>query len=185
MKAKKRYRGTKKAEDLLWEGFKKGNITPFYSHFYPLLVKHGKKYGDVERSKDCSQDIFIDLIRKSEDGNLPVVNSIKGYLMNSLRNKMCDQSKLAKQETVASRLNRSSQIKLLLVPEESPRSLHLSLWKAFSKLPDHYQKVLRLHYIEGRPYKEVAQFMQLNTAAVGMQIHRARAALKKILLGAN
>ena len=185
MKAKNRHWSTKKLEVLLWEGFKKGRIAPFYAHFYPILVKYGKRYGDIEWAKDCSQDIFIDLIRRRENGDLPMINSIKSYLLSSLRNKMCDRSKLAQQETVASRLNTALQIKLLLVTEENQGYSHHGLWKAFASLPNHYQKVLRLHYLEGKPYKEVARFMQLNTGAVGMQIHRAKLALRKILLQSN
>ena len=95
---------------------------------------------------------------------------------------MCDQSKLVNREIAESSLNKALQVKLLLVRDENPRSPHRGLWKAFAKLPDHYQKVLQLHYLEGRSYKEVAQFMELNSGAVGMQIHRAKVALRKLLL---
>lgn len=49
----------------------------------------------------------------------------------------------------------------------------------FSKMPKHLVKVLRLHFVEGRPHKEIAEREGLSVSAVKTRVHRAKKEFRK------
>ena len=51
---------------------------------------------------------------------------------------------------------------------------------AISKLPQDYQDVINLVYIEGYTYKEAAEILKMTTDAVGVMLTRAKKKLKEI-----
>ena len=48
------------------------------------------------------------------------------------------------------------------------------------RMPKHLAKVLRLHFIDGMPQKEIAELEGLSTSAVKTRVHRAKKEYKKI-----
>ncbi len=55
------------------------------------------------------------------------------------------------------------------------------VYSAIGELPDAYRVVLQLRDIEGYDTAEVAELLALSTTNVKVRLHRARAALKKLL----
>ncbi|MEM7357517.1 MAG: sigma-70 family RNA polymerase sigma factor [Pseudomonadota bacterium] len=53
--------------------------------------------------------------------------------------------------------------------------------QAFAKLPESYRLVVRLRDIEGYDTREVAELLSVSENNVKVRLHRARAALKKLL----
>jgi DNA-directed RNA polymerase specialized sigma24 family protein len=47
-----------------------------------------------------------------------------------------------------------------------------------ASIPGHYQDVLRKHYYEDQPLKDIAQTLAVNESAVKALLHRARQAFK-------
>ncbi len=50
----------------------------------------------------------------------------------------------------------------------------------FARLPEHFERVLRLHFIEGKPQKEIAEVENLSVGAVKTRIHRAKEEFRKV-----
>ena len=53
----------------------------------------------------------------------------------------------------------------------------------FLKMPKHLAKVLYLHFIEGRPHKEIAEKEGVTVSAIKTRVHRAKKEFKKITAG--
>lgn len=49
-----------------------------------------------------------------------------------------------------------------------------------SRMPEHLSKVLRLHFIEGRPQDEIAEIEGVSVGAIKTRVHRAKKEFKKI-----
>lgn len=60
-------------------------------------------------------------------------------------------------------------------------ALHARLGEYIDALPDSYRIVLQLRDIEGYDTGEVAELLDISTSNVKVRLHRARAALKKLL----
>ena len=71
----------------------------------------------------------------------------------------------------------------LIGTEAIVENLHLqeSVHGAFAELPDDYRIVLLLRDIEGYNTTEVASMLDISNSSVKTRLHRARAALKKLL----
>jgi RNA polymerase sigma-70 factor (ECF subfamily) len=55
------------------------------------------------------------------------------------------------------------------------------LFKAITKLPDNQRIAFTLHKVEGVPYQEISEVMNITVSAVESLIHRAKANLRKSL----
>jgi RNA polymerase sigma-70 factor (ECF subfamily) len=58
--------------------------------------------------------------------------------------------------------------------QETTELVHMTL----ASIPGHYQEVLRKHYYENQPLKDIAQTLDLKESAVKALLHRARQAFK-------
>jgi RNA polymerase sigma-70 factor (ECF subfamily) len=61
------------------------------------------------------------------------------------------------------------------------RETHMLVHHSIDRLPEGYRTVLLLRDIEGMSTQEVATLVDKSPAAVRIILHRARAALKKLL----
>lgn len=52
---------------------------------------------------------------------------------------------------------------------------------ALSKLPEHFERVLRLGFLEGLPYEEIASKEGMTVGAIKTRMHRAKQAFKKVI----
>ena len=67
---------------------------------------------------------------------------------------------------------------------ESRNDLSETLAVALRQLPVDYQQILVMHYLEQLPYEEVADALGCTSQAARVKAHRARTALRRILLSA-
>jgi len=54
------------------------------------------------------------------------------------------------------------------------------LISVFSRMPEHFSRILRFHFIEGLPQKEIAMREGISVGAVKTRIHRAKKEFKKV-----
>jgi len=47
-------------------------------------------------------------------------------------------------------------------------------------MPEHLGRVLKLHFIEGRPQEEIAKMEGVSVGAIKTRVHRAKKEFKKI-----
>lgn len=70
-----------------------------------------------------------------------------------------------------------TSIESVIEKEQTQKQVHA----AIDKLPDAYRNVLLLRDIEGYDTSEVAELLDLSESNVKVRLHRARAALKKLI----
>jgi len=80
---------------LLLSNFIEGDVSAFsklYDMYVNLLYNYGYRLTtDIELLKDCIQDVFIKIYNKRTELN--TVINFKSYLLISLKNKLCDESR--------------------------------------------------------------------------------------------
>src|SRR3989344_386196 len=54
------------------------------------------------------------------------------------------------------------------------------LISVFSRMPEHFSRILRFHFIDGLPQKEIATREGISVGAVKTRIHRAKKEFKKV-----
>jgi RNA polymerase sigma factor (sigma-70 family) len=60
--------------------------------------------------------------------------------------------------------------------------INIDLWQAIRTLPARDQVLVRLFFLEGHTYKEIARMVQLPENTIGSCIFRAKVQLREILL---
>lgn len=185
MEKGKFYQSKEKYEASLWICFNKERINPFYSYFFPILFRYGRKYNDPEQVKDCIQDVFTDLTNKLKVGKLPAkVTSIRAYLCKSLDYAYRNKTRHRKNEYTLSKLEISAQKEFQQYhdefhsPELSIENRNSILSRAYNSLPFKYKKILLLRSIRGYTYKKVARLLGLSTPVAAQS--RFRRAMKQL-----
>ncbi len=136
--------------------------------------------GDYFAAEDLTQDTFVAAYRNWErfDGS-----SEKAWLCRIAGNKCIDH-------------NRASAIRAIPVEEEEIHTIEASgrdgplqqtltrevmdeLERCCGMLSPPYDKVARMHFVEGMPVKEIAEQTGVGVSTIKTQIYRAREMLKK------
>lgn len=142
-------------------------------------------YRQIKNRQDAEeilQDSFLAFIEGLRD--FTGESSLKTYLFAIAKNKIIDFIRKRKIKKV---LFSSippyivEGLKTILFNEEiEKRELAAKIKKVFNKLPNDYQLVLRLKYIEGEKVKTIAQKLSMKFKATESLIFRARQAFIKI-----
>jgi RNA polymerase sigma factor (sigma-70 family) len=140
-----------------------------------------------EDAEDLTQDVFIEVYETIR--NFRQEAKLSTWMYRIAVNKALDFEKGKKRQKHGGLLKR-----IFSVGEgEEPASFHhpgaqldnkekaAILFKAIKKLPRNQQVAFTLHKIEGLPYKEVADVMEISLQAVESLTGRAKSGLKKIL----
>lgn len=69
---------------------------------------------------------------------------------------------------------------LAIAANETPLSKHI-VAEAMEELPQDLRTILTTHYLEDRPYKEIAKKNKTTVSAIKMKLFRARQAFKKVV----
>lgn len=158
-------------------------LLDFYYRYSPLILNYVKKQiDDCSSAEEITQDVFFDFIEKVRDFRGEC--SIKNYLFKIAKNKIIDYIRKKKIEKILfSSLPKPlvEGLKIVLMDEElEKKQLRQKIKKVFRKLPNDYQLVLRLKYIEGEKVKNIAKKLSLPFKTVESLIFRARKAFVKI-----
>jgi RNA polymerase sigma-70 factor, ECF subfamily len=149
-------RDREKAEDLAQETFVK---------VFNQLDKYNPKYKFSSWIFKIASNLSIDTLRKKE-----------------LETVSLDGSRQARtaEETEASRITVASRDEN---PEEllEARELGREIEEAIGSLRPEYRTAIVLRHVEGRPYEEIAEIMELPLGTVKTYIHRGRSELRELL----
>lgn len=159
---------------------------PVFSLIYRILR-------DRELAEDLSQETFVKVLNAIDryDPQFKfsswVFKIAHNAAIDQLRRKQLDTLSLdgAPDATTQERL----QATTLQIGDtaESPleeleaRELGTAIERAIAELRPEYRSCIILRHIEGRPYDEIAEILDLPLGTVKTNIHRARAELKKSL----
>jgi RNA polymerase sigma-70 factor (ECF subfamily) len=148
---------------------------------------------DRELSEDLAQETFvkvlnaIDRYRPEFKFSSWVFKIANNAAIDHLRKKELDTLSLEggpdattaeRVEATALQIGDSGESPL---EELEARELGSAIERAISKLRPEYQTCIILRHVEGRPYDEIAEILELPLGTVKTYIHRARAELREIL----
>ena len=148
---------------------------------------------DRELAEDLSQETFvkvlnaIDRYRPEFKFSSWVFKIANNASIDHLRKKELDTLSLdggpdattaERVEATALRIGDSTESPL---DELEARELGSAIERAIGKLRPEYQTCIILRHVEGRPYDEIADILELPLGTVKTYIHRARAELRELL----
>jgi RNA polymerase sigma factor (sigma-70 family) len=169
---------------ILFNAFKNGDISAF-SKLYDLHVGMLYNYGyrltnDAELLKDCIQDVFIKIYNKRTE--LEAVQNIKSYLIISLKNKLCDESRkrIHLSDVAVEELDAisSDNVENNYLAAEKEKQNNEFISHMLTKLSPRQRKAIELYYIEERKYEEICELLQMNYQSVRNLIHRGMLKLR-------
>lgn len=166
------------------EGDKSAFEELYNQYFAPLNRYILIRVGDPSEAEDLTQLVFIkfykNLINWEDKGYQPsayLFTIARSVIADYYRSKGRKGSKLANSEEVLSLISDSSQNPHQdVIESEEIRTLYINL----KKLPDKYQEVLMLRYIENLSSKDIAQIINKSDVATRKMLSRAVSALAKV-----
>lgn len=135
--------------------------------------------GDASFADDLVQDTVINALQ-AEQQYTPGTN-LRAWLYTILRNRFCSVVRRRK-FSVSVEDEELEQLSWTPAPQEG--ALEVQAFKtAFMQLSRTHREVLILTIIQGHPYEEVAEMCGCQVGTVKSRVNRARANLKRMLLG--
>lgn len=154
-----------------------------YKKYQPSIFNFVKsQISNYQTAEELTQDIFLDFIEALR--NFRFQSSIKTFLFSIAKHKVIDQIRKKKIKNILfSRLPSFivESLKVVFIDEEiDKKELKQKIAKTISSLPNDYQLVLRLKYIEEIKMKEIAKKLKLNFKATESLLFRARKSFVKV-----
>ena len=156
------------ADIILWRKLKNGDSSAFetiYNNEINDLINYGRRYTqNLELIEDCVHDLFVYVWNKRS--NLSDTDSIKKYLIVSLRNRILNTlKKNSKTEFVAPEENSfetDDSIEQNIIKLESSRELAFKLEHSFDILSSRQKEAIFLRYYSEMSYENICEVMNIN-----------------------
>lgn len=168
----------------LLQQFVNGNHAAF-SKLYNLHVNMLYNYGcrlttDMELLKDCIQDVFIKIYNKQNE--LDTVQNFKSYLLISLKNKLCDESRkrIHLSDAAVEELDvmATENVESDYIAAEKVHQTNSFVARMLDKLSPRQRTAIEMYYIEEQKYEDICVAMQMNYQSVRNLIHRGMLKLR-------
>ena len=170
-----------------WKCMKEGNKTAFlsiYQENYKTLFSYGFSLScDKELTKDCLQEMFLELWKSRSTLNTDVHN-VHAYLCTWLRRKISrSQSRLIKEKAGEKffsdfKHNQLSYEALLIAFQETEEKKQ-KLTRALNNLTTKQLEIIRLKFFENLSYAEIASKTTLTTRTIYNTIYIAMQQLRE------
>ena len=164
--------------------FVQGDISAF-SKLYNMHVKLLYNYGcklttDIELLKDCIQEVFIKIYNKRTE--LDTVSNFKSYIIISLKNKLCDESRkrvnLSDVSVDELDVVSTDNVEKDYIAYEKEKQDNFFVARMLEQLSPRQRKAIVLYYIEEKKYDEICVIMNMNYQSVRNLIHRGISKLR-------
>ena len=183
-----------KDDQSLWRSLKSGNEAAFveiYKQHFQMLYDLGRQFsGDYELVKDCIQDVFV--VIRMKRSKLPMVSSIKAYLLRAVRNKILTEIR-------DSRKNRFSDItksalnfqvvpsyESVLINRQFNDDQISQIRNSLSLLSERQREAIYHFYYSNLSYTEIRDIMNFGSIKAARNlIYRALAEIRKTLNDCN
>jgi len=171
-------------ENQWWLRLQQGDIDAlafFYERYADWLLKYGLSIVyNRESVQDGVQELFIHVWNRRQ--NLSIPNSVKFYLMSSLRRillKEITRERLSTddfpEESISLREHEE------LSASELETNVHKQLMRAVRQLPARQQEVVFLRFFEKLSYEQISELTGLDYQVLRNTIHRSVKTLQKQL----
>lgn len=151
----------------------------FYRTYHTVLIHFFyRKTGKRDVAEELTQDTFLDFIESVRD--FRGESSVKTFLFTIARNKAVDYIKKKRLKQILfsaiSPYVVESLMSVVMNDELERKELSQKIEQVISRLPNDYQLVLRLKYMDGRKVQEIAITLALSFKATESLLFRARKA---------
>lgn len=173
----------------IWGKFKSGDREAFSQIFHEhikVLYTYGNKFTrDTQLVEDSVQDLFFEIWQKRE--NLGETDSIRRYLLGSLRRKIIRQDQRAK-KYISDQVEMDTYdfqveftFETLLIEKEISEENQQKISLALNKLSKRQKEAIYLKFYAEMDYQQIAKIMQLNYQSVRNLVHTSLKKLRQIL----
>lgn len=141
-----------------------------------------KNSGDEQQAKDVYQEAFVAMWRniKNDRFSAESETAINGYLFQIAKYKWLDQVRSVKYKNTTF-INRDIEFEEPEIDiEESNNKKVKIIMDCIGNLSERCQTLLRLFYFERKPYKEIAQILEMDEASARNAKYRCQEQLKKM-----
>ncbi len=158
-----------------------------YHRYYKALFCYGFKLtADKELTKDCIQELFLDIWKTRPTLNKEVTN-IQSYLFTWLRRKISrKQSRIIKERTYQRSAEAMEEKEFcyeeLLVAFQQTEENKEQLARALSSLTKKQLEVIRLKFFENLSYADISEKMSLTTRTVYNIVYEAINRLRESMI---
>ncbi|MFT3751576.1 MAG: RNA polymerase sigma factor [Paludibacter sp.] len=164
--------------------FREGNTAAFtklYNMHVNLLYSYGCRLTtDMELLKDCIQEVFVKIYNKRSE--LDTVANFKSYILISLKNKLCDESRkrvnLSDVSVDELDVISSDNVEKDYIAYEKEQLDNAFVTRMLDQLSPRQRKAIVLYYIEERKYEDICVIMDMNYQSVRNLIHRGISKLR-------
>ena len=164
--------------------FRNGNTSAFsklYNMHVNMLYNYGSRLTtDSELLKDCIQEVFIKIYNKRTE--LDSVLNFKSYLLISLKNKLCDESRkrVHLSDVAVEELDIVSgdNVEKDYIAAEKVSHTNSFVARMLDKLSPRQRSAIELYYIEEKKYEDICVIMDMNYQSVRNLIHRGMLKLR-------
>jgi len=160
-----------------------------FERYSDELFRHcAMRISDRERALELTQDAFMrtwDYVRKGGE-----VRELRPFLYQTLRNLIIDEYRKAKMHSLEALVENTEGATVeTMLPADESNTLEAAMerldakqaLKRVSDLPELYQEVLLLRYVEGLSPKEIAGIVEESENVVSVRLHRALKKMKEML----
>ncbi|MBF8148897.1 RNA polymerase sigma-70 factor [Winogradskyella sp. F6397] len=174
--------------NLIINEIKKGNrqvFKIFFNKNYEDLVIYANGYlFDKQASEDVVQDVFVYIWEKPEKINIE--SSLQGYIYRMVRNRCLNYLKSLKITDNFDLLD----FNIALITEhvfdttsdQDKQIVYHQVLKIVDSLPDKMQQIVRLKFLHGYKYKEIAAELDISINTVKTQLKRAKLKISESIM---
>ena len=174
------------SNEILWDRLRESDqkaVEGLYRSNYQILYSYAFKIcRDKELSKDCVQELFIQLWEKRD--KLNKVSKVRSYLLQSIWHILIKElKKLNKNHS----LDESSHYEIdvvfsiegILINNQSKEDKKVILDEAIQKLSKQQRQIIFMQYYEGLTIEEIQQITELKYQSIKNLTYRARVSLRE------
>ncbi len=166
--------------NLIIEEIQKGNQKVFYNFYnknYKNLVVYANGYlFDQQASEDIVQDVFIFIWENAD--KIKINKSLKGYVGTMVRNKCLNYLKSIKvtdsYDYLEFNINLITEHVFDSVIDEDRKIVYHQILKIVDTLPERMQQIVKLKFLHGYKYSEIAEDLNISINTVKTQLKRAK-----------
>lgn len=170
-------------------------IASIYNEHIDQLYAYALHLGfDEDTAMDAIHDVFYKLCTHHESLN-NIVN-LKFYLFKSLKNRLIDIRRTAKEYVFASSIEKENILENMpfnldvtmedeLINKEELEEIHRMLKNVLASLTNRQREIIYLRYIQEYGYEEIAEIMHISVAACRNLISKSLDKLRNSSLSIN
>lgn len=174
--------------ELLWELLREGSqkaIEDLYRFNYQVLYSYAYKVcRDKELTKDCIQELFVNLWEKHD--NLSEVSRVRPYLLQSVWHLLIKKLKI-KNKNIRLDENVDYNIDIVfssenqLIQDQSKSEISSALKGALDQISPRQREIIFMQFYEGLSIDEIQQITELKYQSIKNLTHRAILSLRTLL----